>query len=207
MRTVCARQKKVCVRIAIFACTDRLRVCELRFCECVCCRITAASLAQLVYSTFIRIPRPLFAPSVPNMAQTGVPGIRWPPSEDCRRKNAIEQNGQPVVLRVACLGELLAIALEPGSGFIHLVQDHEACIEAYGPYHLSVCQMGLVSGADVAELRARWDGVQTTLAIAWCGRGGYMELADNPLTDDQILRRLHFHPNAWYAHREWHISG
>ena len=106
--------KKVCVRIAIFACTDRLRVCELRFCEYVCCRITAASLAQLVYSTFIRIPRPLFAPSVPNMAQTGVAGIRWPPSEACRRKNAIEQNGQPVVLRVACLGELFAIALEPG---------------------------------------------------------------------------------------------
>ncbi len=117
------------------------------------------------------------------------------------------EHGQPVALRMARLGDLFAIVLEPRNRFIHLVQDPEACVEAFGPYHISVCQMDLVSDAELAELKARWDGIQLTLPISCVRRDGYMELADGPLTQDQTLHRLHFHPQAWYGSRAWHISG
>mgnify|MGYP006893455882 CR=1 FL=1 len=117
------------------------------------------------------------------------------------------EHGQPVALRMARLGDLLAIVLEPGNGFIHLVQDPEACVEAFGPYHISVCQMDLVADAELAGLKDRWDGIRLTLPISYVGRDGYMELADCPLTQDKTLHRLHFHPQAWYGSRAWHISG
>ena len=117
------------------------------------------------------------------------------------------EHGQPVVLRMACLGDLFAIVLEPEDNFIHLVQDPEACVGAFGPYHISICQMDLVSDAEVAILKTRWDGIRLTLPISCVRRDGYMELAESPLTRDQTLHHLHFHPQAWYSSRAWHISG
>ena len=59
-------------------------------------------------------------------------GIRWSSPDARSRKEAIVEHGQPVALRMARLGDLFAIVLEPGNSFIHLVQDPEACVEAFG---------------------------------------------------------------------------
>ena len=83
------------------------------------------------------------------------------------RKRTIEASGQHVLTSIEVLNDdLLIVQLEPLNGFVHLVQDPEACAAAYGPYHLSVCQIELVSASDLLELRSRWDGCEVTLPVA-----------------------------------------
>ena len=127
-----------------------------------------------------------------------------------QRKDLIRFLGQPVSVKVEVWpgeeGGLLVLALTPLEGFIHLVADPDDCISEFGPYHISICQRALVSQAELDELHAAWDGVETALPITWVYSEGYMELDTCPLTDG-LVSELHYHPEAWYTDRSLHISG
>ena len=134
--------------------------------------------------------------------------IRYEADEAEMRNQAIKINGQHARASIAVLGEqLLVVKLEALEGFVHLAQDPEDCIAAYGPYHISICQVELVEDADVTELRSRWDGVELTLPIADVRRDGYMELGPCALIQDPVITRLHGDPRAWYNTYQYHISG
>jgi len=102
---------------------------------------------------------------------------------------------------------LLAVVVTPLDGWTHLVRDPDECVAAHGPYHMSICQASLASAEDIAALRAKFAGVETTLPILAVSGEGCMELGECALTLDDTVRRLHFHEHAWYRERPFHISG
>ena len=136
--------------------------------------------------------------------------VRFTEDIASRRKDLICWLGQPVRVSVevwpGAEGGLVVLSLTPLEGFIHLVADPEACIREYGPYHISICQRALVSQAELDELRQAWDGIEIVLPIYWVSGEGCMELDTCPLTDG-LVRELHYHPEAWYNDRPFHISG
>ena len=137
-----------------------------------------------------------------------MPCIRYEEDEAERRKRAIETNGQPVRTSIAVLNDrLLVIKLEALEGFVHLVQDPEACIEAFGQYHISVCQLDLITDTELAELRNIWDGMILLLPFTAVRSEGFMEIGDCALIQDPLITRLHHDPCAWYANRPLHVSG
>lgn len=141
---------------------------------------------------------------------SALPCVRFADEEAHRRKWQIRSHGQPVRLSVETMSGddgLVAITLTPLEGFVHLVQDPERCIREYGPYHVSVCQRSLVSDDAMDQLWQRWNDVETVLPIDWVSGEGCMELGKCPLTDDPLIRDLHYHPEAWYYDRPFHISG
>ena len=89
--------------------------------------------------------------------------VRFDNAEHELRKQRILSDGQPVRLRVDWLDDLLAVVLEPEAAFVHLVTDWRASVEAFGAYHVSLAQRGVVTEQDVDELRARWDGQRLDL--------------------------------------------
>ena len=127
--------------------------------------------------------------------------------EAALRKTSIIRDGQPVRLSVAWLDNLLALVIVPLPGFAHLVQNVEDCIAEYGPYHVSICQHGLVSDDDIAKLRCFFDDVECILPIACVRAEGYMEIHESFFARHGIVRRLHDQPSAWYSDRSLHISG
>ena len=134
--------------------------------------------------------------------------IRFADDEAIRRKAQIVEVGQPARLEVCVLdGALVALVVHPLEGFIHLVQDPEECIAAYGPYHISIAQVELVTEETLAELSARWDGMEVVLPICNVRNEGYMELGECPLSRDPVIRALHDHKEDWYRDRTLHISG
>ena len=136
---------------------------------------------------------------------------RFPDDQAWERKCAICEHGQPVQISAEVWpgeeGGLVVLSLTPLEGFIHLVTDPEACIREYGPYRVSICQKALVSDGQLTDLRKTWNGVETTLPIAWVSGEGCMEVGKCPLTEDQMIRELHGRANAWYKNRPFHISG
>ena len=80
-------------------------------------------------------------------------------------------------------------------------------VVGHGPYHPSICQRSRVTDDGLAALRARWDGVGVVLPIRAVTGEGCMELADCPLTADDVFRQRYFHDDAWYWNRPFHISG
>ena len=138
--------------------------------------------------------------------------VRWPDSVAHRLKQLIVVHGQPARLDITILdGDgwegLLAVVATPLDGWRHLVQGVDECIAAHGPYHMSVCQASLASAGDIAALRAKFEGIETTLSIRAVSGEGCMELGECALTLDDTVRRLHFHQQAWYRERPFHISG
>ncbi len=133
--------------------------------------------------------------------------VRFDSAEHELRKQRILSDGQPVRLRVDWLDDLLAVVLEPEAAFVHLVTDWRASVEAFGPYHVSLAQRGVVTEQDVDELRGRWDGQRLDLCIQFVSdHTGYMELGPiDPLLLDPTIQRLH--AAGWYRDRELHISG
>ena len=121
------------------------------------------------------------------------------------RKQIIEQQGQPVRLRIEWWGCLLVVVVEPLDGFVHLVRNWEQCVEAFGEYHVSVAQYPTASNADYNALHAAWNGVALQLPIAHVSNEGCMELGQCTLFNDVF--RVHNRPDAWYADRSLHISG
>ena len=133
------------------------------------------------------------------------PGVRWEPEGGLRRRAQILEFGLTCRTRIDLLGSLLVIVVEPEQGFPHLVQDVDACVAAYGPYHVSLCPVELVSDEDMRALCAMWEGRALTLVVAEIRREGYLVLGGEILTD-LVVQRLHGHPSAWYSSRELHIS-
>ena len=134
--------------------------------------------------------------------------IRFADDEATRRRAQIIEAGQPVRLEVRVLdGALLALVVHPLAGFVHLVQDPDDCIRDFGAYHISIAQVELVTAADLAVLRARYDNTEVMLPIRAVLGDGYMELGDGPLSMDPSIRDLHDHPEPWYRDRTLHISG
>ena len=135
---------------------------------------------------------------------------RFEPDEAWERKCAIRERGQPVRVTVEVWAEdeggLLVFSLAPLEGFVHLVVDPDACIKEFGAYHVSICQMALVSPSEMAELRTSLDNLEITLPISWVSGEGCMELGDCPLTEG-LPKALHDNPEAWYCNRPMHISG
>ena len=135
-------------------------------------------------------------------------GIRFDDEASAKRKALMCQQGQPVLLKIEMLnGSLVVVVTEPQDGFIHLVQDPQACLDEYGEYHMSICQRELVTNVMLHELRSRWDGVAVTLPIQRVGGWACVETAECPLTQDHLIQRLHGHNDAWYKDRPHHISG
>jgi len=138
--------------------------------------------------------------------------IRWPDATAHSLKQLIARHGQPARLDIAILDDdgwegLLAVVVAPLDGWRHLVQNVDECIAAYGPYRVSVCQSSLASADDIAALRAKFSGIETKLQIRAVSGEGCMELGECALTLDDTVRRLHFHQQAWYRERVFHISG
>ena len=136
---------------------------------------------------------------------------RFPAELAWSRKVLIRFLGQPVRISVEVWpGQddgLVVLVLTPLEGFIHLVTNSEACIDEYGPYHVSICQKTLVSDSNLDELRNVWHGLEVTLPISWVSGEGCMELDTCPLTEDRLIYELHHHEDAWYKDRPFHISG
>ena len=137
--------------------------------------------------------------------------VRWPDATAHHLKELIVRDGQPA-LDITILDDdgwegLLAVVATPLDGWRHLVQDAAECIAAYGPYHMSICQSSMASAEDIAALRAKFAGVETTLPILAVSGEGCLELAECELTRCDIVRKLHFHERAWYRERPFHISG
>ena len=99
------------------------------------------------------------------------------------------------------------MVLEPLPGFLHLVKNPQECIDASGPYHLSICQLDIVSNIEALELEARWNDREVVLPIVEVRGEGCMYLDSCPLADDPLIIRLHERIGAWYAGRRLHISG
>ena len=135
--------------------------------------------------------------------------VRFPDDVAERRKRLIEWLGQPVRVNVDVLpwGEdFVVLTITPLHGFIHLVTDPEACIREFGAYHVSLCQRSLVSASEMAQLHRTWNGVELTLPIDHVSSDGCLELGKCALTEDSLIRVLHYHPQAWYCDRFFHIS-
>ena len=147
----------------------------------------------------------LFQPSTRHFPSMAAAGVRWEPEEDARRKALILEFGLPCRTRVEVSGALLMIALEPKEGFPHLVQDVDACVAAYGPYHVSLCQVDLVSEGHMRDLCAAWEGRDVTLVVTEILGAGCLVLGGAILADP-VVRRLHDHPAAWYCSRALHVS-
>ena len=113
--------------------------------------------------------------------------------------------GCPAALEFRCRGALLMIVIEPKEGFPHLVQDVDACVAAYGPYHVSLCQVDLVSEGHMRDLCAAWEGRDVTLVVTEILGAGCLVLGGAILADP-VVRRLHDHPAAWYCYRALHVS-
>ena len=111
--------------------------------------------------------------------------IRFDASDSEDYKRAIVRDGQPVKTKILVLNStLLAVVLEPLPGFVHLVRNPQECIDAYGPYHISICQLDIVSNIEVLELEARWNDREVVLPIAEVRSEGCMYLDSCPLADD-----------------------
>ena len=135
-------------------------------------------------------------------------GIRFNDDESAKRMALMCEHGQPVLLKIEVLNEnRVVVVTKPQAGFIHLVQDPQACLDEYGEYHISICQRELVTHDMLHELRSRWGGVAVTLPIQRVGGWACMDIAECPLTQDGLIQRLHGHNDAWYKDRPFHISG
>ena len=132
--------------------------------------------------------------------------MRFDDEESAKRMALMCQQGQPVLLKTEVLNEsLVVVVTKPQDGFIHLVQDPQACLDEYGEYHMSICQRELVTHDMLHELRSRWDGVAVTLPIQRVGGWACMEIAECPLTQDHMIQRRHGHKDAWYKDRPFFI--
>ena len=84
------------------------------------------------------------------------------------RRSRIAEAGLPCVVKGVVLeGDFSSIVLAPMEGWTHLVPDEElAGFEAAGSkYHVS---MGYCVDLELlADIHARWAGVETVIAIAW----------------------------------------
>ena len=136
-------------------------------------------------------------------------GQRYSWDEHARRCALILADGQKGVLSLEWLGDLLALTIRPSPEWLHLVVDPDECEAEYGPYHVSIAQRELVTQGDEEVLRKRWDGAEVVLQMhSISSYSGYQELAYNdPVCADDVIQRLHFHPDAWYRGRALHVSG
>ena len=135
-------------------------------------------------------------------------GIRFNDEASAKRMALMCEHGQPVLLTIEVLNEsLVVVVTKPQAGFIHLVQDPQACLDEYGEYHTSICQRELVTHDLLHELRSRWDGVAVTLPIQRVGGWACMDIAECPLTQVGLIQRLHGHSDDGYKDRPFHISG
>ena len=137
-------------------------------------------------------------------------GIRFAEDIARQRKDAICRTGQPVRISVDVWGQdeggLIVLSLTPLNDFIHLVADPDDCIREYGPYHVSLCQRAVATEEELDKLREEWDGVETTLPIAYVSGEGCMELDTCSITEE-LAGELHYREGAWYRDRPMHISG
>jgi hypothetical protein len=132
--------------------------------------------------------------------------------EAALRKTSICRDGQPVRLSVAWLespplDDLLVLSVEPQAGFIHLLHNVEEIIRAYGPYHITVCELRLACDDDLCQLVNQFHGLECTLPISYVGRRGYMEIDESFFASDGVVRRLHDQTGAWYRGYSLHMSG
>ena len=136
-------------------------------------------------------------------------GLRFSWDEHARRATLILAHGQPCILALEWLGDLLALTIHPSPGWVHLVLDPDECVKEYGPYHISIAQRALVTQSDENVLRRRWNGVEVVLHMhSVSPYTGYQELAYvDPICQDDVIDRLHFHPLACYKERALHVSG
>ena len=96
------------------------------------------------------------------------------------------------------------MATEPLAGFPHLTVNWEACIEAYGQYHVSVARRAAVSDEEVAALRRVFHGEEMVLPVEKVRSDGFLVLGACPLYT--ALQPLHDRAGAGYEKRELHIS-
>ena len=134
-----------------------------------------------------------------------VQALRFDYNEAWARTAQIEARGQPVRLSVEWLGSLLVVSTLPDAGFIHLVQNPDELVAAYGPYHVSAAHWPIADEADYAALHAALDGQRVILPIRKVNGEGCMNLGDCELAD--LVMPIHERPGAAYAGRDLHISG
>ena len=130
---------------------------------------------------------------------------RYDDDDAWARTAQIEAQGQQVRLAVEWLGNLLVVATYPEHNFIHLVQNPEAIVAAYGPYHVSVAHWPIATIEDYDMLHAALDGQRVVLPISYVSGEGCMELGECQLAD--LVRPIHDRPGARYAGWQLHISG
>ena len=133
-----------------------------------------------------------------------VEAIRFSDDEAWQRTYAIERHGQPVRLRVEWSGHLLMVVCEPLDGFVHLVQNVEQCVQAFGEYHISLSQWPVATTDDYEYLHRRWHEVTTVIPISHVSGAACLEIGDCFLAAE--CKQVHNRPEAWYADRPLHIS-
>ena len=156
----------------------------------------------LLSATFCSQIVPLL-PSNATMAE--FQALRYDDDEAWARTAQIEAHGQPVRLSVEWLGSLLVVSTFPEAGFVHLVQNPDECVAAYGPYHVSAAHWPIADEADYDALHAALDGQWVVLPIRKVRGEGCMNLGDCELAD--LVMPIHERPGAAYAGRDLHISG
>ena len=156
----------------------------------------------LLSATFCSQIVPLL-PSNATMAE--FQALRYDDDEAWARTAQIEAHGQPVRLSVEWLGSLLVVSTFPEAGFVHLVQNPDECVAAYGPYHVSAAHWPIADEADYAALHAALDGQRVILPIRKVNGEGCMNLGDCELAD--LVMPIHERPGAAFAGRDLHISG
>ena len=135
-------------------------------------------------------------------------GIRFDAQKHAELADQIVATGQHCRLAIDFLDDyLLVLRIEPFADFIHLVADWEACMQAYGPYHVSIAETTICTDIDIQKLRDNFDGLECILGISYVSQtSGYMELSSaDVVTSNSLVQKLH--ANGCYSDRKLHISG
>ena len=132
--------------------------------------------------------------------------IRFPWDEAMRRREHIEAYGQPVVLRPTFLGKLFALAVIPQEGFVHLCTNPNECERDHGVYHISICQIGILTYEEVNHIYDLYDGMYLQLPVSKVRNAGYLELDMPAFPYSNTILELHNRAGSWYKTWDMHVS-